>query len=250
VYFKAATTAERRDMMREDGRANDVLREINITRNYTKYAQGSVLIAMGDTKVLCTATVEEKVPPFMRGSGGGWLSAEYAMLPASVAVRKQRDINRGRLDGRSAEIQRLIGRALRSVMDLKKLGERTIWIDCDVLQADGGTRTCAITGAYVALQDCIQYLLEQKIIDENPIRCAVAAVSVGIVEDEILLDLSYSEDSCAQADMNVVMTEEGEFCEIQATGEKRPITQGEMTAMLNVVQKAMVQLFEKIDGGE
>jgi ribonuclease PH len=237
-------------MMREDGRANDVLREINITRNYTKYAQGSVLIAMGDTKVLCTATVEEKVPPFMRGSGGGWLSAEYAMLPASVAVRKQRDINRGRLDGRSAEIQRLIGRALRSVMDLKKLGERTIWIDCDVLQADGGTRTCAITGAYVALQDCIQYLLEQKIIDENPIRCAVAAVSVGIVEDEILLDLSYSEDSCAQADMNVVMTEEGEFCEIQATGEKRPITQGEMTAMLNVVQKAMVQLFEKIDGGE
>ncbi|MGI6349750.1 MAG: ribonuclease PH [Eubacteriaceae bacterium] len=236
--------------MREDGRANDVLREINITRNYTKYAQGSVLIAMGDTKVLCTATVEEKVPPFMRGSGGGWLSAEYAMLPASVAVRKQRDINRGRLDGRSAEIQRLIGRALRSVMDLKKLGERTIWIDCDVLQADGGTRTCAITGAYVALQDCIQYLLEQKIIDENPIRCAVAAVSVGIVEDEILLDLSYSEDSCAQADMNVVMTEEGEFCEIQATGEKRPITQGEMTAMLNVVQKAMVQLFEKIDGGE
>ena len=184
MYFKAATTAERRDMMREDGRANDVLREINITRNYTKYAQGSVLIAMGDTKVLCTATVEEKVPPFMRGSGGGWLSAEYAMLPASVAVRKQRDINRGRLDGRSAEIQRLIGRALRSVMDLKKLGERTIWIDCDVLQADGG-RVCAITGLC-----CAAGLYTIFVGTKSLMKIRSAALwqqSVGIVEDEILL---------------------------------------------------------------
>ncbi len=233
-------------MIREDGREQFELRKIEIVRNYTKYAQGSVLIAMGDTKVLCTASVEEKIPPFMRGSGNGWLSAEYAMLPASVAVRKQRDINKGRLDGRSAEIQRLIGRALRSVVDLKKLGERTIWVDCDVLQADGGTRTCAITGAYIALRDCVQTLMEKNIISENPIRCAVAAVSIGIVEEEILLDLSYIEDSRAQADMNVVMTEEGEFCETQATGEKRPITQQEMLTMLDVAGTGMAQLFAVI----
>lgn len=235
-------------MIREDNRKNDELRNIEIIRNYTKYAQGSVLISMGDTKVLCTASVEEKVPMFMRGTGGGWVSAEYAMLPSSVAVRKQRDINRGRLDGRSAEIQRLIGRVLRSVVDLKKLGERTIWIDCDVLQADGGTRTCSITGAYIALRDCVQYLLEQGMIQQNPIRCAVAAVSLGIVEDEILLDLSYLEDSCAQADMNVVMTEEGEFCEIQTTGEKRPITSQEMQAMLEVAKFGVEQIFETLRG--
>jgi ribonuclease PH len=231
-------------MSRQDNRDNYEIRKIEITRNYTKYAQGSVLISFGDTKILCTAFVEDKVPPFMRGTGLGWVSAEYAMLPSSVMVRKQRDINKGRLDGRSAEIQRLIGRSLRSIVDMKKLGERTIWIDCDVLQADGGTRTCSVTGAYIALKDCVDYLLSNDVIKENPIKCAVAAISLGIVRDEILVDLSYDEDSIAQVDMNVVMTQEGEFTELQTTGERRPISYEELISMLDAAKFGIEQVFE------
>ncbi len=231
-------------MSREDNRDNYEIRKIEIIRNYTKYAQGSVLMSFGDTRVLCTAIAEDKVPIFARGTGTGWVSAEYSMLPSSVMVRKQRDINKGKLDGRSAEIQRLIGRALRSVIDMKKLGERTIWIDCDVIQADGGTRTCSVTGSFIALNDCIKYLLENNIIKENPIKCAVAAVSLGIVEDDILVDLSYQEDSNATADMNVVMTQDGDITEIQTTGEKRPISYEELITMLDAAKFGIDQIFE------
>jgi ribonuclease PH len=237
-------------MSREDNRDNYEIRKIEIIRNYTKYAQGSVLISCGDTRVLCTAIAEDKVPLFARGTGTGWVSAEYAMLPSSVITRKQRDINKGKQDGRSAEIQRLIGRSLRSIIDTKKLGERTIWIDCDVIQADGGTRTCSITGAFIALNDCIKYLLDNNIIKENPINCAVAAISLGIVEEEILVDLSYQEDSNATADMNVVMTQDGDITEIQTTGEKRPISYEELITMLDAAKFGIDQIFEVLKTNE
>jgi len=237
-------------MSRQDNRDNYEIRKIEIKRNYTKYAQGSVFISFGDTKVICTAFAEDKVPLFARGTGTGWVSAEYSMLPSSVMIRKQRDINKGKLDGRSAEIQRLIGRALRSVMDMKKLGERTIWIDCDVIQADGGTRTCSVTGAYIALCDCIKYLLDNNIIKENPINCAVSAVSLGIVKDEILVDLTYEEDSTATADMNVVMTQNGEICELQTTGEKRPINYEELITMLDAAKFGIDQIFEALKNNQ
>ncbi len=237
-------------MSREDNRDNYEVRKIEIIRNYTKYAQGSVLISCGDTKVLCTAIVEDKVPIFARGTGSGWVSAEYSMLPSSVMVRKQRDINKGKIDGRSAEIQRLIGRSLRSIIDTKKLGERTIWIDCDVIQADGGTRTCSVTGSFIALNDCVKYLLENNIIKENPINCALAAVSLGIVDDEILVDLSYQEDSNATADMNVIMTLNGDITEIQTTGEKRPISYEELITMLDAAKFGIEQIFEALKTNE
>ncbi|NLW69847.1 MAG: ribonuclease PH [Eubacteriaceae bacterium] len=229
--------------MRYDGReANDELRQIKIIRDYLKYPQGSVLIEFGDTKVICTAMVEEKVPPFLKGSGQGWVSAQYAMLPAANATRKQRDIDKLKLDSRSAEIQRLIGRSLRAAVDLKALGERTVWIDCDVIQADGGTRVASITGSFIALYDAVGTLLAEKHLRKDPMIHFVAAVSVGIVDDELLLDLCYHEDSRAQADMNVVMTDAGEFVELQATGEGRTVTPGEMSALMEMAAKGIGEI--------
>lgn len=223
---------------RPDGRADDEGRALTITRHFTQYAQGSVLMAVGGTKVLCTAMVENSVPRFMRGEGRGWVTAEYNMLPSSTQTRKRRDRS-GKIDGRSVEIQRLIGRALRSVVDMEKLGERTIHIDCDVLQADGGTRTTSIDGAFVALYDCVSQLLADGVIAENPIKAFVAATSVGVWEDRPILDLCYAEDSHAQVDMNIVMTEDGEIVEIQGTGEARPFTQDEFATMLTLAKQGI-----------
>jgi ribonuclease PH len=231
--------------MRTNNRRNDEVRPITVTRHYTKYAPGSVLIAFGDTKVLCTATVDEKVPSFLKGTGQGWITAEYNMLPASTQTRKPRDIARLKLDSRSAEIQRLIGRSLRSVTDLAKLGERTIWIDCDVLQADGGTRVTSITGAYVALCDAVDALIKDGAIESSPVTQAIAGVSVGIVDGALLTDLDYGEDSTAEADINVVMTEGGEIVELQATGEKAPFSReafGRLTDMAAAAIKEIIAL--------
>ena len=230
--------------MRIDGRKNDQVRSTKITRNYTKYAEGSVLIEVGDTKVICTASIEDKVPPFLKGQGEGWISAEYNMLPRSTGTRKIRDIARLKIDGRTMEIQRLIGRALRSVMDLKALGEKTIWIDCDVIQADGGTRTTAITGAFVALVDAINKLHKEKPFKVYPIRNFVTATSVGIVGEEKLLDLCYEEDSIAKVDMNVIGTEDGEFIEIQGTGEESPFNRNELNELLDLAQKGIKQMVQ------
>ena len=228
--------------MRIDGRVNDELRPVKITRNYIVHPAGAVLIEMGLTKVICTATIEEKVPSFLKGTSSGWVTAEYGMLPGSTGQRKQR--NTKGIDGRSQEIQRLIGRSLRSIVDLKKLGERTIWIDCDVIQADGGTRTAAITGAYVALSDAIAKLLREGLLTETPIVTAVAAVSVGVIDDEIRLDLCYEEDSRAHVDMNLVMTGTGEYIEIQGTGEERPFSRAQMNELLEVGEKGIQSLLE------
>ncbi|MDD4568877.1 MAG: ribonuclease PH [Tepidanaerobacteraceae bacterium] len=225
-----------------DGRANDEIRPITITRNINKYAEGSVLIEAGDTKVICTATVEEKVPPFLRGKGQGWITAEYSMLPRATEVRNVRETLRP--SGRTMEIQRLIGRALRSVVDLSALGERTIWLDCDVLQADGGTRTAAITGAFLALADAVKALKENKMIKDNPIRNYVAAISVGIVDGEKMLDLRFIEDSHAQVDMNLVMTDEGQIVEIQGTGESFPFTRSDMDALMDLAFKGISELIQ------
>lgn len=222
------------EKMRIDGRENNELRPVKITRNFIVHPAGSVLIEMGQTKVICTATIEEKVPPFLKGAGSGWVTAEYGMIPGSTGQRKQR--NTKGIDGRSQEIQRLIGRSLRAIVDMKKLGERTIWIDCDVIQADGGTRTASITGAYVALCDAVQTLLDAGLIEENPIISSVAAVSVGVVNGEILLDLCYEEDSSAHVDMNLVMTGEGEYIEIQGTGEERPFTRAQMNELMSMAE--------------
>lgn len=219
--------------MRENKRKNNQIRNIKIERNYNKYAEGSVLISVGDTKVICTATVEERVPQFLKNTGkGGWITAEYNMLPRSTKIRKQRDISRLKIDGRSAEIQRLIGRSLRSVVDLKALGERTILIDCDVIQADGGTRTASIVGSFVAMVDALNKIHHCKNFKIYPIRNYVGAISVGIVEDEILVDLAYEEDSVAKVDMNIVMTDEGDLIEIQGTGEESPFSQKELSELL------------------
>ena len=231
-------------MNRKDGRNNFELRDIKITRNYLKYPQGSVLVEFGQTKVICTAFVEEKVPPFLKGSLTGWISAEYNMLPGANAQRKQRDISKLKLDGRSAEIQRLIGRALRSAVDLGALGERTIWIDCDVIQADGGTRVASITGSFVALYDAIDFLIRNNKIKKSPIQAFVAAVSVGIVDNELISDLCYYEDSRAIADLNVVMTDKDEYIEVQATGEKRPITTKEMAKLLEIASKSISEIIK------
>ncbi len=230
---------------RGDGRKFDDIREIKITNNYLMHAEGAVLIEMGDTKVICTASVEEKVPPFLKGLGEGWITAEYGMLPRSTEVRKIRDSSRGKVDGRTQEIQRLIGRALRSAVNLKKLGERTIWIDCDVIQADGGTRTASITGAFIALVEALKKLHKKGQINNMPIENFVSAISIGIVDDQIMLDLCYSEDSKAQVDMNVVMTDKGEFIEVQGTGETSPFNSRELSDMLFLAEKGCKMLFRK-----
>lgn len=230
--------------MRIDGRKNDQIRTTKVTRNYTKYAEGSVFIEVGDTKVLCNVSIEEKVPPFLKGKGEGWITAEYNMLPRSTGVRKVRDIARLKIDGRTMEIQRLIGRALRSVMDLKALGERTLWIDCDVIQADGGTRTTSISGAFIALVDAVNKLHKIKPFKVYPIRNFVAATSVGIVNDEKILDLCYEEDSNAKVDMNVIMTDEGAFIEVQGTGEESPYTRVELNELIDLGEKGIKQMIQ------
>ena len=231
--------------MRPSGRQMNELRQVTITRNYTKHAEGSVLIEMGDTKVLCTASVEERIPPFLRGKGEGWVTAEYGMLPRSTGSRMQREAARGKQSGRTQEIQRLIGRSLRASIDLKALGERSITIDCDVLQADGGTRTASITGAYVALQDAVNTLIEQKKIKKNPLLGQVAAISVGIYNGSPVLDLDYAEDSNAETDMNVVMNEAGAYIEVQGTAEGHAFQPDELTAMLAIASEGMADLVIK-----
>ncbi|NBX20430.1 MAG: ribonuclease PH [Betaproteobacteria bacterium] len=228
--------------VRQGARAADALRPVRITRHYTMHAEGSVLIEFGNTKVLCTASVEEKVPPHKRGSGEGWVTAEYGMLPRATHSRSDREAARGKQTGRTQEIQRLIGRSLRAVFDLKKLGERTIQLDCDVIQADGGTRTAAITGAFVAAQDAVNGLLAAGKITETPITAAVAAISVGIVEGTPLLDLEYSEDSACDTDMNVVMTGAGHFVEVQGTAEGVAFTRAEMDQLLTLAEKGVSEL--------
>ena len=229
-------------MIRIDGRKFDQIRDVKITRNFTKYAEGSVLIEMGETKVVCTASIEEKVPPFLRNTGTGWINAEYSMLPISSQQRKIRDASKGKIDGRSQEIQRLIGRAIRSVVDLNKLGERTIWVDCDVIQADGGTRTASITGAFVAVAEAIYKLYSNGLIKKMPIQNFVSAISVGIVNNECLLDICYEEDSNAQVDMNIIMTDRCEFVEVQGTGEERPFSRKDLNKLLELGEKGNKEL--------
>ena len=223
-------------------RANDALRPVTISRHYTIHAEGSVLIAFGNTKVLCTASVEEKVPPHKRGSGEGWVTAEYGMLPRATHTRSDREAAKGKQSGRTQEIQRLIGRSMRAVFDLKKLGERTIQLDCDVLQADGGTRTAAITGAFVAAQDAVNGLIAKGLITASPITHHVAAISVGLLHGQALLDLEYTEDSVCDTDMNVVMTSDGGFVEVQGTAEGVAFTRVEMDSLLSLADKGIREL--------
>ena len=231
--------------MRPSQRSADQLRTIVITRNYTKHAEGSVLIECGDTKVICTASIDEKVPPFLRGKGQGWVTAEYGMLPRSTGSRMDREAARGKQSGRTQEIQRLIGRSLRSVVDMKALGERTIQIDCDVIQADGGTRTASITGAFVALHDAVSLLLKKQLLSASPLNDFVAAISVGVYRGVPVLDLDYAEDSDCDTDMNVVMTGSGGFVEVQGTAEGAPFSRGEMEALLDLAQSGIGQLVAK-----
>jgi ribonuclease PH len=227
---------------RSDGRAPDALRPVRLQRAYTRHAEGSVLVCFGHTQVLCTASVEERVPPHKRGSGEGWVTAEYGMLPRSTHTRSDREAARGKQSGRTQEIQRLIGRSMRSVFDLAALGERTLQLDCDVIQADGGTRTAAITGAFVAAQDAVNWLIAQGRLERSPIRDHVAAVSVGIVGGVPLLDLDYTEDSGCDTDMNVVMTGRGGFVELQGTAEGEPFSRAEMDALLALAGKGIGEL--------
>jgi ribonuclease PH len=227
---------------RSDSRLADALRPVTITRHYTRHAEGAVLVEFGHTKVLCTASVEEKVPPHKRGSGEGWVTAEYGMLPRATHTRSDREAARGKQSGRTQEIQRLIGRSLRCVFDLKALGERTISLDCDVIQADGGTRTAAITGAFVAAHDAVSWLQAQGKLKASPIRQFVAAISVGIVEGTPLLDLEYTEDASCDTDMNVVMTASGGFVELQGTAEGAAFSRAEMDALLGLADKGIREL--------
>ncbi|MDO9069752.1 MAG: ribonuclease PH [Deltaproteobacteria bacterium] len=231
-------------MTRNDGRSWKDLRPITITRNFVKHAEGSVLIEFGDTRVICTASVEESVPPFLRGKGTGWVTAEYSMLPRATHTRSPREAAKGKQTGRTLEIQRLIGRSLRAVTDLAKLGERSITIDCDVIQADGGTRTASITGAYVALVDALKTLMAKGLLSEIPLKEAVAAVSVGILEGDALLDLNYLEDSAAEVDMNFVMTASDRYVEVQGTAEAEPFTIAQMDAMRGLAAEGIRRLFE------
>ncbi|TRX74560.1 ribonuclease PH [Pseudomonas mangiferae] len=233
-------------MKRPSGRAADQLRPIRITRNYTRHAEGSVLVEFGDTKVICTASVESGVPRFLKGQGQGWLTAEYGMLPRATGERNQREASRGKQGGRTLEIQRLIGRSLRAALDMTKLGDNTLYIDCDVIQADGGTRTASITGAMVALVDALAVLKKRGAIkaSHSPLKQMVAAVSVGMYQGEPVLDLDYPEDSAAETDLNVVMTEAGGFIEIQGTAEGEPFQPEQLTAMLALAEKGMRELFE------
>ena len=230
--------------MRPSGRTPNALRPIRITRRYTRHAEGSVLIEFGDTRVLCTASVEEKVPAFLKGKGQGWVTAEYGMLPRSTGSRMQREAAKGKQGGRTLEIQRLIGRALRAVVDLKALGERTITIDCDVIQADGGTRTASITGGFVALADAVSFLREKKLLTANPIKQFVASVSAGVYQSQPVLDLDYAEDCNAETDMNFVMTEAEHFVEVQGTAEGKPFSLDEMLAMTALARAGIKQLIE------
>lgn len=231
--------------MRPSGRAPDQLRDINITRHYTKHAEGSVLIEFGETKVLCNATVESKVPGFLRGQGQGWVTAEYGMLPRSTGSRMGREAARGKQGGRTMEIQRLIGRSLRAAVDMKALGEHTITVDCDVIQADGGTRTASITGAFVALVDAVSYMLDNNMIETDPVNGHIASISVGIYQGTPVMDLDYAEDSSCETDMNIVMNDEGGFIEIQGTAEGAAFSPDELNAMLDLGKQAIDQLIEK-----
>ena len=231
--------------MRPDGRKPKQIRKVKITRNYVKQAEGSVLIEVGDTRVICTASVEDKVPGFLKDSKQGWVTAEYSMLPRSTNVRTGRESSRGKVGGRTHEIQRLIGRALRSVVDLTALNGMTIWIDCDVIQADGGTRTASITGSFVALYDAMNFLKAHSKIEKIPINNFLAAVSVGILENEVILDLNYEEDFKAEVDMNIVMTADEKFVEIQGTAEENPYTRTELEVMLKLAKKGIKELITK-----
>jgi len=231
------------DFSRPSGRAADAIREIKITRHYTKHAEGSVLVEFGDTKVLCTASVEASVPRFLKGKGQGWVTAEYGMLPRSTGSRMDREAARGKQSGRTQEIQRLIGRSLRAAVDMAKLGENTIKIDCDVIQADGGTRTASITGACVALVDALAVMREQGLIKQDPLKQLIASVSVGIYKGVPVLDLDYLEDSSAETDMNVVMTSNGGFIELQGTGEDGEFSAEELGQLISLAQNGIVQLF-------
>jgi ribonuclease PH len=228
--------------VRPNGRKPDELRAVRLTRGYTRHAEGSVLVEFGDTRVLCTASVEERVPPFLRDTGRGWVTAEYGMLPRATNTRGEREAARGKQSGRTQEIQRLIGRSLRAVVDLSSLGGRTIQIDCDVLQADGGTRTAAITGAFVALHDAVSWLQQRNLLTRSPIREFVAAVSVGIYQGTPVLDLDYAEDSACGTDMNVVMTGAGRFVELQATAEGEPFSQEELDALVGLAAGGIREL--------
>jgi len=230
--------------MRGDGRKNDVMRKVNIKTNFMKYAEGSCLIEVGNTKVICTASLEDGVPPFLRGKGTGWITAEYAMLPRSCNRRISRESSRGKVGGRTHEIQRLIGRSLRSVIDMDKLGERTIWIDCDVMQGDGGTRTASITGAFIALCLCLKKMKKENIINSLPIKEYVAAISVGVSGKDYLLDLNYEEDSKADVDMNIVMTSSDKFIEIQGTAEGDPFGHPQMNKLIALAQKGISKLID------
>lgn len=230
--------------MRPSGRSPEQMREVKITRNYVKHAEGSVLIEFGDTRVLCNASVEERVPGFKRGRGEGWVTAEYSMLPRATHTRGDRESVRGKQSGRTQEIQRLIGRSLRAVVDLTALGERSVLIDCDVIQADGGTRTAAITGAYVALEDAMQFLIKKKKLKASPIHGAVAAISAGIVDGVPVLDLDYVEDSGAETDMNFVINDAGAFIEVQGTAEGHAFRMEEMLSMVDLAQAGVGQLIE------
>lgn len=230
--------------MRESGRKPDQMRPIAIHRNYLVHAEGSAMMELGRTKVLCTASIEEKIPPFLRGSGHGWVTAEYGMLPRSTGTRTPREASIGKVGGRTKEIQRLIGRSLRAVVDLENLPELTIWIDCDVIQADGGTRTASVTGAFVALYDALRHLQDTEVIEAIPINEYIAATSVGIVDGDCLLDLSYEEDFKAQVDLNVVMTESGRLVEVQGTAEKHPFSREELNTMLNRADNGVTELVQ------
>jgi ribonuclease PH len=231
--------------MRPSGRAPDQLRDVKITRNYTKHAEGSVLIEFGETKVLCNATVEARVPGFLRGQGQGWVTAEYGMLPRSTGSRMGREAARGKQGGRTMEIQRLIGRSLRAAVDMKALGEHTITVDCDVIQADGGTRTASITGAFVALVDAVNYMLENKMIETDPVNGHIASISVGVYQGTPVMDLDYAEDSSCETDMNIVMNDEGGFIEVQGTAEGAAFSPDELNAMLALGKQAIDELIEK-----
>jgi ribonuclease PH len=239
---KTRPAAPARKGIRIDGRRAGELRPVRVTPNYSRYAEGSVLMEMGHTRVLCSASVEDGVPRFLRDTGSGWVTAEYGMLPRATHTRSSREVSRGRVGGRTSEIQRLIGRSLRAIVDLQKLGERTIWIDCDVLQADGGTRTASITGAFIALGLAIDGLLRSKTIKENPLREPVAAISVGIVDGRPAVDLCYEEDSAADVDMNIVMTGSGRFVEVQGTAERNAFTVAQMGRMTQLAADRIADL--------
>jgi len=233
-------------MIRLDGRASDQLRPIKITRNFIKYAEGSCLIEMGDTKVICTASVEDKVPPFLKNTGQGWVTAEYGMLPRSCETRTMRDTSKGQVNGRSQEIQRLVGRSIRSIADMGVWGERTIWLDCDVIQADGGTRTASITGSFIAFLDACALMKKDGIVKKLPYTDLLSAISVGVVMGEELLDLNYKEDSSASVDMNVVMTSAGRIVEVQATAEGAPFTRNRFNNLVDLAQKGTSEIIKAI----